>query len=148
MLKDTFTAIQGKLNTIQAINYVGEDWGQLDYYSDRPPTRFPCVLFDVGDLDYVDRTAGIQDALGTITLRVADSVVRNVSSKAPDADPGKAYKMYDLLEDIHKAIHGLEGETFKKLKRVKLSRVLREDGIREYVMKFKFSGVDTSAFRR
>ena len=145
MLKHIFTAVQNRITeAVSQVQYVGEDWGQLDFYAERPPVRFPCVLFDVDEVKFAGRgRVKIQDAAAVITLRIADYRAVNVSALSGIDSP--ALDMYDLLTDIYKALEGLGDETFSGLTRKQLVRVRRDDGIREYRMTFASGYVDDSA---
>ena len=37
---------------VSKINYIDEDWGQLDYYAANFPVKFPCVLIDINHGQY------------------------------------------------------------------------------------------------
>jgi hypothetical protein len=146
MIKDIFIAVEKAITeNAPGIRYVAEDWGQLDFYQSHPPVQWPCLLYDVSAFDYSDRGLNSQDAVGTITVRVADYNAVNTSTLAPDHTP--PLTILGVISDAYKALQGLDGETFTGLRRTKLTRVRRDDGIREYEMTFKTSFTDNDATR-
>ncbi len=146
MIKDIFTAVETAIiEQTPAVNYLSEDWGQLDFYQSHPPVQWPCLLYDVEAFDYSDRGQLSQEATGTITVRIADYNAVNTSALAPEHTPPLA--ILGVISDVYKALQGLDGETFSGLRRTKLVRVRREDGIREYEMTFKTSFTDNDATR-
>ena len=46
MIENAMIAVQDRLLELlpEKIAYLAEDWGQLDFYNERPPVNFPCVL--------------------------------------------------------------------------------------------------------
>lgn len=146
MIKDALIAVQNALTGIPGIEYVAEDWGQLDFYTTRPPVKFPCVLLDAEGADYKDRSRGSQQADASISIRLADYRPVNVSAQAPDSE--QAFNIYDTMTDIYKALQGLSGPTFTGLARTRLRKAERDDAIRELVMTFRFGFVDDSAVPR
>jgi len=149
MNDDVFIAVQENLDQVKErgiLAYVGEDWGQLDYFESRPPVAMPCALYDIGQVDFSERGQKTQQALGIVNIRIADYKPVNVSSGSPDRY--KPLGMYAILREVYKALQGLGCETFSALTRTRCSRVTRDDGVREYVMSFSFGYVDNYAIRK
>ncbi len=144
MIKDVLTAAQKTLLNIPGLKYVAEDWGQLDYYTNRPPVEFPCALIDVQGADYADLSRQYQQADATFTIRIADYRPVNVSALSQESDEESFY-IFDLLAEIYKALQGLCGPTFSRISRTRLRKAERDDGIREMVMTFRFGFTDSSA---
>lgn len=147
MIENAITAIQDRLLELcpEHIAYLAEDWGQLDFYNERPPVNFPCVLLDVAEAEFTDHSRKVQQVDAILTVRVAHFDPVNVSALAPDRN--KAFRMFALLRMIYACLQGLCGENFSGLTRTSLQRVKREDAIREYVMQFRFAGTDDAAFQ-
>lgn len=144
MIKDIFTAVEKAIiENAPGVKYVSEDWGQLDFYQSHPPVQWPCLLYDLAKFDYSDRGMHSQEAVGTIVIRIADYNAVNTSALAPDHTPPLA--ILEIISDVYKALQGLGGETFTRLRRTKLLRVRRDDGIREYEMTFQTSFTDNDA---
>lgn len=106
MIKDVLTAVQKSLLNIPGLKYVAEDWGQLDYYTNRPPVEFPCALIDIQGADYADLSRQHQQADATFTIRIADYRPVNVSALSQESDEESFY-IFDLLAEIYKALQGL-----------------------------------------
>ena len=132
--------IQNILTTIPELIYVDEDWGQLDDYSPNPPTQFPLVLIDIGSLQFSDigkdRNAvpeNRQMATGTIVLSIANLKLTNTSGRAPQTQKNAAWSIWDIIENVHKKIHGVVvGGTAGAMLRTNMRKVKRDDGIQEY----------------
>lgn len=132
--------IQTILTTIPELKYVDEDWGQLDDYSPNPPTQFPLVLIDIGNLQFSDigkdRNAtpeNRQMATGTIVLSVADVKLTNTSGRAPQTQKDAAWSIWDIIESVHEKIHGTRVEgSVGAMMRTNMRKVKRDDGIQEY----------------
>lgn len=140
MSKEVLQNIQNKLETIPALRYVDEDWGQLDDYSPHPPTQFPLALIDIGALQYSDigkDTAATpqnrQMATGTIVISIANLKLTNTSARAPQPQKDKAWAIWDIVESVHAKLHGIPvGGTAGALMRTAMRKVKRDDGIQEY----------------
>jgi hypothetical protein len=139
-MKAILKSIQETLTAIPELRYVDEDWGQLDDYSPNPPTQFPLVLIDVGNLQYSDisrdRNATPQMrqmAAGTVTLRVCNLRLTNSSGKAPLTQKQLTWTIWDLLEKVHEKLHGnVVGGSAGALMRTNLRKRRRDDGIQEF----------------
>lgn len=138
-------AIQNRLLELYPdhIAYLAEDWGQLDFYNERPPVNFPCVLIDIAEAEFTDCSRKVQKGDAFLAVRVAHFDPVNLSALAPDRD--RAFRLFALLRSIYVRLQGLSGEDFSGLTRTSLRRVKREDAIREYVMQFRFGGTDDAA---
>ena len=139
-MKSFLEATQTKLNTITALKYIDEDWGQMDSYSPNPPTMFPCALIDITDLtfsnigkDNTDNPVNRQMAEGTITFILGNLKLSNTSQRAPQSQKDNAWNIWTIIDDLHKAVHGWKPtEDSNALIRTRLKRIRRDDGIQEY----------------
>lgn len=139
-MKIVLQNIQILLATIPELKYIDEDWGQLDDYSPNPPTQFPLVLIDIGNLQYSDigkdRTAtpeNRQMATGTIVLSIANLKLTNTSVRAPQNQKDAAWSIWEIIESVHKKVHGtLVEATVGAMMRTNMRKVKRDDGIQEY----------------
>lgn len=148
-MKKQIDDIKNRLsNTQTRSRYIDEDWGQLDYYSPSPPTKWPCILVDLGDAQWENEGELVQIGRAQVLIRVADIRLSNTNSRAPESQRNKAAEILDLLTDIHKALHGWTGDTMNgPMTRRSTRRMKREDGIREFVMVYDMQLVDDSAMR-
>ncbi len=140
MSKVVLQNIQNILSTIPELKYIDEDWGQLDDYTPNPPVQFPLVLIDIGSLQFSDiskdRNAtpmNRQMATGTIVLSIANLKLTNTSFKAPKTQKEQAWSIWDIVEDVHKKLHGVHVEgSAGAMMRTNMRKVKRDDGIQEY----------------
>lgn len=147
MIENAITAIQTRLLELcpEHIAYLAEDWGQIDFYNERPPVNFPCVLLDIAEAEFADLSRKVQHVEAVLTVRIAHFDPVNVSAQAPDRD--KAFRIFGLLRTIYASLQGFAGEGFSGLTRTSLRRIKRDDAIREYAMEFRLAGTDSSAHR-
>lgn len=138
--------IQNLLSLISNLNYVDEDWGQLDYYSANHPVKWPCCLIDINSVNYsnigIDRTKlPINRQLGEATVKItlANLKLTNTSSSAPQVQKDKAWLIWDILEKVHQKLHGFSpSPNCSKLIRTSMQRTLRDDGIQVYEIVYTF----------
>jgi len=149
-MKTIIDNIQTKLQTIAALKYVDEDWGQLDYYSPNFPVQWPCALIDIADESYSDlgkdRTKTPQQrqmAECSLTLSIANLKLTNSSGRAPKLQKDNARSIRELIDEVHSLLQGWNPEVFaSKLIRKRVQRVKRDDGVQEYNLTYSFSLTD------
>ena len=143
-MKTLIKNIQCHLETIDTLNYVDEDWGQLDFYSPNFPVQWPCVLIDITNAGYsnigMDRSVipmQRQQADAQISFTVANLKLTNTSAKAPVMQKDNAWTIWELIEEVHEKLQGFSPETYAgKLIRTSLQRVKRDDGVQEYTITY------------
>jgi hypothetical protein len=139
-MKELLLNLETQLATVTAIQYIDEDWGQLDDYGPHTPVKWPCCLVDFADADYsdigIDRSAtpqNRQQAFGSITFNFANMKIGNSSKNAPINQKDQAYLLLGIIEDAHKKIHGFRpGVNSGSLIRKSFRRIKRDDGIQQY----------------
>ena len=136
-MKAVLQNIQTILSKIPELKYIDEDWGQLDDYSPNPPTQFPLVLIDIGSLQYSDISKdrsltpiNRQMSTGTIVLSIANLKLTNTSARTPQSQKDVSWSIWDIIEDVHKKLHGIcvEGSAGAMM-RTNMRKVKRDDGI-------------------
>lgn len=140
-------AIQQRLAQIPELNYVDEDWGQLDYYSPNHPVQWPCALIDVGAAGFsnigMDRTQKpVNRQMGTISavITVANLRLTNTSQRAPQGQKNNAWHVHTLKNKIHEKLQGFEPtEKSAKMIRASVQRVQRDDGVQQYEIIYTFT---------
>ena len=61
-MKHILEAVMERLQEqVPDLRYIAEDWGQLDFYNDAPPVKFPCALISVSNIKFESQTAGTRD---------------------------------------------------------------------------------------
>lgn len=143
-MKALIQAIQNKIQAVTGVNYVDEDWGQLDYFSPNFPVKFPCVLIDVANANYSnigqDKQAtpiNRQMADATVSLTIANLKLTNSSGLAPQFQKDNTWSIHELIEEIHKVVQGYKAtDKATALIRVGMSRTKRDDGVQEYTVRY------------
>lgn len=145
MIKHVLNAVQTALKSVGGLRYVGEDWGQLDFYTERPPVNLPCALISFSSGDYSDAGRNVQLAAIQFSVRVADMppVRGSVARPSPDTP----YEVYDLLQAVYAALQGLSGQRFTPITRRRMSKINRDDSLREWELIFSTSFTDTDAVK-
>ena len=119
------------------LRYIAEDWGQLDFYNDAPPVKFPCALISVSNIKFESQTAGTRWATMTILIRVADAPAVSGTMAAPEAYRNRAFAIFDLMDTIGNVLYAFGGDEFNELEQKTITHYSREDAIREYAMLFE-----------
>lgn len=142
-MKQVFLDIQEALETIRELRYIGEDWGQLNF--EQPPVDFPCALIDLGGAQFSSAGRNTQQVEAIVNITIADLRFNGITPNLPNREKEKAFEIFNLIEEVNKMLHGHGGETFSRLCRVGIKKMLREDAVREFVISYKFSYTDDSA---
>lgn len=101
-----YTAILDRIKIkVPAIRYISQDLGQLEFYDDKPPVSWPCVLIDVGDLNYEDASCGLQLATANITIRLALTTYSDVSSLTTAQVRELGLQFYELEHELSNILH-------------------------------------------
>lgn len=125
-MKQMVQNIQDRLvQKVSALKYVDQDWGQMDFGSEHP-VKYPCALIDVQSADYTNDGNFIQRGVVTVVIRLFS----NSSQKAPDNQKENAIRIWQLIEDVNKAVHGQKflQEGYGMPMRTQMRRTKREDG--------------------
>lgn len=130
--------VRNRLTEIAGILYIDEDWGQLDEFSQNPPVRWPCALVDIVDAAPSNMGSKVQLIDCTVLIRLADTRLNKTSQKAPEAGRNNANSFFGLAQTVYQLLHGWHGtgSHYGTLARTGFRRVVRDDGIREYHLRF------------
>lgn len=139
-MKNLLEKLQLRLAEIPQLKYIDENWGQLDYYSPNMPVQYPCVLIDIGQVQYSNLGKDLtktpqqrQIAQVQIKITIANMRLTNTSLLAPRRQKEDAWSIWTLIEMIHQKIHGFSLlPNVTPLIRTSQNRTLRDDGIQEY----------------
>lgn len=129
-MKELIQQIQNRLTAnVPALKYVDQDWGQMDFYAP-PPVKFPCALIDIQTVQYTNAGELIQQGTALIVIRLFDIRLSNSSQSAPAGQKENAKKIWQLLADVNKALHGQNflPEGYGLPVRERISRTKRNDG--------------------
>lgn len=148
-LSKLYLAIVAHIQThIPEIRFISQDLGQLEFYEDKPPVSYPCVLIDVGELLYEDASHDMQIATASVTLRLALASYSDVSNLAPALVQSKAMEFYDIENKLSGALHNWQpaNEFLGTMYRTVTSTEKRDDNIRVRHITFstsiQFNGTD------
>jgi hypothetical protein len=143
-MKDLLQSLYQQLATITALEYISEDWGQLDDYNNAMPVKWPCALIDVQQAHFSNlgrdqqRPAqNLQQAQINVRVKVAHLRLNSNSLQAPRLHQTAAWEIWDLLEKVHQALHGFRPcHNASRMQRLSLSRSMRDDGVQLYFLDF------------
>ncbi len=144
MNKDFFLSVQTRLkDKVSELKYIDENWGQLDFYGEKAPVKYPAALIDIGSINWINKSQKQQLGVGELIVTLYDMKLTRTSNAAPSAQKEAAFSIYSTLRKIHLALHGWVAEnTTGSLVRVSNKRAVRDDGINEYATVFKFQMID------
>jgi hypothetical protein len=131
-MEDALLAVTNRLAEISQLQYVDIDWGQLDYYQQNPPVKWPCALVDVAAVTWQNLPEGVQMGNGTIRVLVADVQLSGSHQKAPLAQRQKALKIHTLLSQVNQKLHTWALLQHGLLTRTSTRRIKRDDGVQLY----------------
>jgi hypothetical protein len=141
-LSKLYLAIQAHIkNNVPEIRFISQDLGQLEFYDDKPPVSYPCVLVDVGELLYEDASHNMQIASASVTLRLALASYSDVSNLAPAQVQNKALEFYDIENKLSSTLHNWQpaNEFLGAMYRTATSTEKRDDNIRVRQITFSTS---------
>ena len=137
-MKNIFLAIQNHLSELQSINYIDQDWGQLQY--EQPPVQWPAVLLDVEQVNYTQMGHGDQRAEADISITLANINLQRSSAAVAAAKRSNAYTTIDILDEIHQQLQLFSGSgQFTPLMRVQLRKDFNNDNYEVYTMIYRTS---------
>ncbi|MDR2449684.1 MAG: hypothetical protein LBD52_06970 [Prevotellaceae bacterium] len=147
-MKQILKNILDRLTTrLPALKYVDENWGQLDCFGSQHPVKYPCALTDIDNAQWSDIGNLCQTGIAQVRITIANLKLGN-----PSANPAKIrtnssqFEIVDLMENIHRALHGwAPAEHAGRLTRTASRMVLREDGIKQYEILFSLQIADETA---
>ncbi len=139
-MKTIINSIQEKLKEVTALQYIDEDWGQLDEYAERPPVKWPCAVIDMPSIAFsnigIDKKAtpiNRQQAETTVSITIANLRLTNSSNMAPAWQKQQAVSIWSTIEQVHEILQGFHPtDNSGALIRIGLRRVERYDGVQQY----------------
>lgn len=145
-MKQLLQNIQNRLAEIPELQYIDEDWGQIDYYSPNMPVKWPCCLIDIQSgqfsnisKDMSKRPRDRQNASFVVKISLANMRLTNTSYLAPKGQKDNAWAIFELVEKVHQKLHGFSPlENCSKMLRTSFGRTQRDDGVQEYAVMYEF----------
>lgn len=145
-MKQIVISVQNHLaEQVSALKYVDQDWGQMDFY-EHAPLKFPAALIDVQNVEYSDAGELIQYASVTVVIRLFDLRMGGSSTKATDDAKERAGKIWQLIEDVNRVMHGQSfiGRGYGRFMRRQLRRSKRSDGCYQTELVYTIQFTDES----
>jgi len=128
------------------VKFIDEDNGQLEIDKSelRPAVIFPAALLEFGAFTYEEASNGLQEATGTIQVRIPFAPYSSTSGKTPSAYLDKALGNYEVEKQVADCLHGWAPTGCSKLIRVTAVKENREiDTLRVRVLTFSISFKET-----
>lgn len=148
-MKQIIVDIKTRLaSKVPVLKYIAKNWGQLNFFTREgaPPVRFPCTLVNINSGQFSNIGAQIQEGLLQVVITIACAPASRVSSKAPDQMQDNELFIYELEQQVYKALHGWAGSAnYSALIRVSFSESIREDGIQLLTVTYTTNWQDTDA---
>ncbi|MDR0661346.1 MAG: hypothetical protein LBG19_11285 [Prevotellaceae bacterium] len=140
------TGVEPTRKNDRLFEYVDLDWGQVDFYQDLPPVKFPAALIDIDSVSYGNLGNGTQQAIVNIQVRIIELTLSAGGGRAPQELKKRADRVFDLVNEANKLLHlWTDGDTFGPLTRISLEKVNRRDGLKEYRLVYQARVYDESA---
>jgi hypothetical protein len=115
---------------VPALRFIDQDVGQLDFYNDRPPVAFPCVLIDINSGSFSNMGQGAQIYEGSLILRLAVPMWSSGSNLTPLDARKLAVQLYEIEQQIHEALHTWSTTEWGIMTRLSATTERRDDPIR------------------
>jgi len=145
-MKQVVQNIQDRLaQEVPALKYVDQDWGQMDFFPN-PPVKYPCALIDIQSAQYTNNGNFIQQGTAIVVIRLFDLKLSNSSQAAPTGQKENAKKIWQLIEDVNKVIHGQNflQEGYGLPIREQMRRTKRNDGCYQTELYYSVQFTDTT----
>lgn len=146
--QEIIKSVLDKIDKIQEFKYVAENWGQLDFFGDNAPVKYPCCLVEFGKIIYTNEGELTQRAIADITLTVANLITHNTSTKSPEYHLATNLNFYDLIDLLQKNIHGWKPECQSvqgNLTRNGFSKQPKRNGLKIGTVIYSLEFVDNTA---
>lgn len=142
-----FLAIQNRLtDQVPALQYVDQDLGQLQGYTNRPGVKFPCALIDFPPFKFDNVGDLMQMADGTVIINLGFALHSATNNLTPAQWREVPLKYYEIEWAIHKALQGWSpGDEFGYLTRSSSSGKNTPMGVRVRPLVYRLTFEDSSA---
>lgn len=142
ILSDVRTQLE---ENVSELAYIDKDRGQLP--SEATSAAWPCALLDVENVDYTQEGDGRQMADARIIVTVADKRLSSASQAASEQEED-AFRIFGLLEEVHRALHCFSTGGYAPLCRTNLKKTAADDSYECYKLTYRTAfevGFDTGA---
>jgi hypothetical protein len=149
MTQEIIKAILDKITEIEEFKYVAENWGQLDFFGDNAPLKYPCCLIEFGNITYSNEGQKTQRAIADISITIANVIAHNTSTKAPEYHLSTNLNFYNLLDVLQKNVHGWHPPCQSvqgNLTRTKVTKLPKRSGLKAAVVNYSLQFVCNQAY--
>lgn len=142
-----FLDISDRLATVDDIEWIDLEAGQLEIPEETYPVQFPCVLIDFPSAEFENETQGNQQATLMVQVKLGIDLYEDLHMSDGNATPDRdtAVNRLGLITKIHKVLHGFEGDYFTPLVRMGFQTERRDDGIKVFTLLYGTGAKDDSA---
>lgn len=136
-MKEILLAVMAALKeNVTDLQYVAEDYGQMDNYGEVPPVKFPCALISISGVEFEVLDKMHHRAKVSLTVRIADapSLIGNMA--APESYRKRAFAIFDIIDKVGDSVQAISETGFGKVEELSVTRYQRDDVIREYAVSF------------
>lgn len=145
-MKTILQSIQNKLSEIKELQYIDQDWGQLNDYAPNIPVKWPCALIDTQSgtffnlsKDFTKTPKDRQIGRFNVEITIANLKLTNTSFLTPQKQKNDAWEIYSLIEKVHAQLHGFSpNDNCSKMLRSSFQKTQRDDGVLQYTIIYQF----------
>lgn len=132
---------------VPELRWVDKDWNQLDLPDQSYPIQFDAALISFPEIPWDTHPRGYQDGVVSILVKVAMDMYNDthIADGVVAPDRALAVEKMQLVNNVHKALHGFEGDYFSKLVRTRSVEERRQDGLLVFNEYYETRLHDTSA---
>lgn len=110
-MKELFLAITAQLKTVAALNWIDDDYGQMEAYEMAPDIAFPGALVNLSypqTEDTSDHADLSQLVYANVQVRLCFEPKGETNAAAPDAVRQEALDRFDVVQAVHEALQGFD----------------------------------------
>jgi len=145
-IKKTYIELAEIVSTLPAVKWVDLWSNQTDMFDMELPFPFPAVFIEINS-DNIESIGELaQDINAFVTLHVAYETLAETYKGSYNQNTALAF--FDLLTELHKLLHGVNGENFGEMNRVSLRAEQTGDNIIQYEMTYNTVIRDYSAVKQ
>lgn len=143
-MKKLFLYLREKLQSIESINWVDLDKGQLNGFEGRPAIDFPAALIRIEYPRTVKVTRQEQQAAVLITISIVYDCMDDTDSNTPEGILNRSLEFYDINDSVHKALQGqIDNSVMRSpLERTSLRDIVRMDKLKVFSMTYSTNILD------
>lgn len=127
-MKKVYLAIIERLKSVQSLQFIDLDKGQLDYYETRPNIAYPAALIDF-NVNQTTISENVQRVTGQLIIRAAFDYAGETAANAPDMIIEQALSVFDVIDEIKHALQNYSSVEIELIEHTTNQRESRSDGL-------------------